>query len=161
VALVQLAGGEYVLAIMPRYRLLVGVGAAIAFIVLASSAVAAAILDVDTTEALGDPLIVRASGGLTPKLFYRATFTQSAKDRRRGRQCARNIDRPYRVGTSTARVYVFRGRVPRTLACTQGRRRFLIAVKPGRYVIVVGHKTGKASWASNAVTLRHGIQVTE
>jgi hypothetical protein len=115
---------------------------------------------VETTGALGDPLTVRASGGLTPKLSYRATFTQSAKDRRPGRQCARNIDRPYRVGTSTARVYVFRGRVPRTLACTQGRRRFLIVVKPGRYVIVVGHKTGKASWDPNAVTLRHGMEVT-
>jgi hypothetical protein len=118
--LVRLAGGEYVLAIMPRYPFLVGAGAAMAFIVLANGAVAAAILDVDTTGALGDPLIVRASGGLTPKLFYRATFTQSAKDRRPRRQCARNIDRSYRVGTSTARVYVFRGRVPRTLACTQG-----------------------------------------
>jgi hypothetical protein len=131
-----------------------------AFIVLASSAIAAPILDVETTGALGDPLTVRASGGLTPKLSYRATFTQSAKDRRPGRQCARNIDRPYRVGTSTARVYVFRGRVPRTLACTQGRRRFLVAVKPGRYVIVVGHKTGKASWDPNAVTLRRGMEVT-
>jgi hypothetical protein len=128
--------------------------------VLASSAVAAPMLDAPTTGAIGDPLTVRASGGLTPRLSYRATFTESAKDRHAGRQCARNIDRPYRIGTSTTRVYVFRGRIPHTLACTQARRRFLIAVKPGRYVIVVGHKTGKASWDPNALTLRRGIEIT-
>jgi hypothetical protein len=49
---------------------------------------------------------------------------------------------------------------PRTLACAQGRRRFTIEVRPGRHVIAVGHKTGKASWDGNAVTLRRGIQIT-
>jgi hypothetical protein len=128
---------------------------------MASGAIAAPLLDVETSGAVGDPLTVRASGGLTPKLSYRATFTQSAEDRRAGRQCARNIDRPYRVGTSTTRVYVFRGRVPRTLACTQGSRRFLIAVKPGHYTIVVGHKISKAGWDPKAVTLRRGVDVTD
>jgi hypothetical protein len=33
-----------------------------------------------------------------------------------------------------------------------------IEVRPGRYVIVVGHKIGKASWDRNAITLRRGIQ---
>jgi hypothetical protein len=97
---------------------------------------------------------------LTPALFYRATFTESAKDRRSGRQCARNIDRPYRTGTSTTRVYIVRGQVPRTLACTQGRRHLTIEERPGRDVIVVGHKTGKASWDPNAITLRRSIQIT-
>jgi hypothetical protein len=135
-------------------------GMALALVALAGSAVAAPMLDVQTAGGIGDSLTVRTSGGLTPALSYRAAFTESAKDRHPGRQCARNIDRPYRTGTSTTRVYVFRGRIPRTLACTQGRRRFLIAVKPGRYVIVVGHKIGKASWDPNAVTLRRGIEVT-
>jgi hypothetical protein len=97
---------------------------------------------------------------LTPALFYRATFTESPKNRRSGRQCARNIDRPVRTGTSPTRVYVFRGRVPRTLACVQGQRRFTIEVRPGRYVIAVGHKTGKASWDSDAIVLRRSIQIT-
>ncbi|HEY6759108.1 MAG TPA: hypothetical protein VI318_06440 [Baekduia sp.] len=127
---------------------------------LAITPVAAPMLDAPTTGVIGDPLTIRASGGLTPRLSYRATFTESAEERHAGRQCARDIDRPYRPGTSTSRVYVFRGRIPHTLACTQGRRRFLIAVKPGRYVIVVGHKTGKASWDPKAITLRRGIEIT-
>ena len=122
-------------------------------------AIAAPTLEAPPSAAVGDPLVVRASGGLTPKLVYRATFTESADQRRPGRQCGRNIDRPYRVGTSVSRVYSFHGRVPHTLACSQGRRRFLIPVRPGRYVIVVGHKIGKASWDPNAVTLRKSIQI--
>jgi hypothetical protein len=128
--------------------------------VLVGVAIAAPTLDVPKTARIGDPLTIRASGGLTPALFYRATFTESAKDRRSGRQCARNIDRPYRTGTSTTRVYVFRGRIPRTLACTQARRHFTIEVRPGRYVIVVGHKTSKARWDPSAITLRRSIQIT-
>jgi hypothetical protein len=128
--------------------------------VFVGTAMAAPTLDAPKTGRLGDPLTIRASGGLTPALFYRATFTESAKDRRSGRQCGRNIDRPYRTGTSKTRVYVFRGRIPRTLACTQGRRHFTIRVRPGRYVIAVGHKTGKASWDPNAITLRRSIHVT-
>lgn len=133
---------------------------AVVMAVLVATAIAAPTLDVPKTARMGDPLTIGASGGLTPALFYRATFTESAKDRRSGRQCARNIDRPFRTGTSTARVYVFRGRVPHTLACVQGRRRFTIEVRPGRYVIAVGHKTGKASWDSNAITLRRSIHIT-
>jgi hypothetical protein len=129
-------------------------------VVLVGTAIAAPALDVPRTARVGDPLTIRASGGLTPGLFYRATFSESAKDRRPGRQCARNVDRPYRTGTSTTRVYVFRGRIPRTLACTQDRRHFTIEVRPGRYVIAVGHKTGKASWDPNAITLRRSIQIT-
>jgi hypothetical protein len=132
----------------------------VAMAVVVGTAIAAPTLDVPTTGRIGDPLTIRATGGLTPALFYRATFTESAKDRHAGRQCARNIDRPYRAGTSTTRVYVFRGRIPRTLACTRGRRHFTIDVRPGRYVIAVGHKTGKASWDPNAITLRRGIHVT-
>jgi hypothetical protein len=130
-----------------------------AMAVLVGTAVAAPTLDAPKTGRIGDPLTISASGGLTAGLFYRATFTESAKDRRPGRQCGRNIDRPYRTGTSTTRVYVFRGRIPRTLACTRGRRHFIIGVRPGRYVIAVGHKTGKASWDPDAITLRRSIQV--
>jgi hypothetical protein len=36
-----------------------------------------------------------------------------------------------------------------------------IEERPGRYVIVVGHKTGKASWDPNAITLRRSIQITQ
>jgi hypothetical protein len=144
---------------MPRLPTRIGTSAAALAIVVAGPALAAPVLDAPSAGAVGDALVVRASGGLTPGLSYRATFTQSAADRRPGRQCARTFDRPYRAGTSPARVYVFRGRIPRTLACTQGRRRFLVAVTPGRYVIVVGHKTGRASWDPRAVTLRHAIEV--
>jgi hypothetical protein len=128
--------------------------------VLVGTAIAAPTLDVPKTGRIGDPLTISASGGLTRGLFYRATFTESARDRRPGRQCGRNIDRPYRTGTSKTRVYVFRGRIPRTLACTQGRRHFTIDVRPRRYVIAVGHKTGRASWDPNAITLRRGILIT-
>jgi hypothetical protein len=146
---------------MARTRLhtRIATSAVVLGVVVAGPALAAPVLDAPSAGAVGDPLVVRASGGLTPGLSYRATFTQSAGDRRPGRQCARTIDRPYRAGTSPARVYVFRGRIPRTLACTQGGRRFLVAVRAGRYVIVVGHKTGRASWDPDAVTLRHAIQV--
>jgi hypothetical protein len=46
------------------------------------------------------------------------------------------------------------------LACAQGRRRFTIEVWPRRYVIAVGHRTGKASWDRNAVTLRRSTEIT-
>jgi hypothetical protein len=98
--------GECVVAVMPRNPWLVGGSAAVAMAVVVGTAVAARTLDVPKTARIGDPLTIRASGGLTPALFYRATFTESAKGRHAGRQCARNIDRPYRAGTSTTRVYV-------------------------------------------------------
>jgi hypothetical protein len=145
---------------MRQARLSLAVGVLVVPAVAAGTAVAMPALDAPARAVVGDPLVVRATGGLTPGLVYRATFTQSAKDRRRGRQCARDIDRPYRAGTSATRVYRFRGRVPHTLACTEGERRFLIPVERGRYVIVVGHKTGKADWDPDAVTLRRGIEVT-
>jgi hypothetical protein len=126
----------------------------------AGTAIAASTLQAPSKAAIGDPLVVRVSGGLTPRLTYRATFTESADQRRPGRKCARNIDRPYRAGTSVSRIYRFRGRVPRTLACVQGARRFLTPVKRGRYVIVVGHKTGKARWDPDAITLRKNIRIT-
>jgi hypothetical protein len=127
---------------------------------LATTALAAPALDAPPTARIGAPLVIRASGGLTPRLYYRATFTQGAGQRVSGRECSRNIDQGFRSGTSTGRVYRWRGRVPRTLACYDGGRRFVIRTSPGRYVIVVGHKTGKTSWDTNAVTLRRSIQIT-
>jgi hypothetical protein len=145
---------------MNRSRLSVIALATCGSLAVTTGALAAPTLEVTSTGKIGDPLVIRAGGGLTPRLSYRATFTESASARRPGRQCARTIDRPYRAGTSPTRVYVFRGRVPRTLACLQGDRRFVIPVKPGRYVVVVGHKTGKASWDPAAATLRKALRVT-
>src|SRR5689334_12403852 len=101
---------------MPRAASLLAVFTAVPTTVLAASSTAAPTLVVPQTARVGDPLTVSASGGLTPGLFYRATFTERAAHRVPGRQCARNIDRGFRVGISPTRVYVFRGRVPRTLA---------------------------------------------
>jgi len=128
---------------------------------MSADAVASPVMNAPSAGRIGSALTVKASGGLTPKLYYRATFTESAADRRPGRQCSRNIDQGYRTGTSTARVYIFKGRVPTTLACSQGSKRFLIRTRPGhRYVIVIGHKTGKASWDASAVTLRRAFTIT-
>jgi len=149
-----------VLTDMPHAASLLTAGTAVTMTVLVASAVAAPTLAVPTTARVGDPLTVSASGGLTPGLFYRATFTERAAHRVPGRQCARNIDRGFRVGTSPTRVYVFRGRVPRTLACVAGSKRFTIPTRPGSYAIVVGHKTGKAAWDADAVTLRRSIEIT-
>jgi hypothetical protein len=145
---------------MARTASLLAASTAVTMIVLVAGAIAAPTLDVPKTASIGDPLTISAADGLTPRLFYRATFTERAARRVPGRQCARNIDRGFRVGTSPARVYVFHGRVPQTLACVQDSRRFTIPTTPGSYTVVVGHKTGKAAWDAGAVTLRRSIEIT-
>jgi hypothetical protein len=128
-------------------------------LVVCGSAVAAPTLEAPRSARIGGALTITAYGGLTPRLDYRATFTERVPDRVPGRRCRRDIDQGFSAGTSLTRRYVFHGRVPRTLACYEHGKRFEIKSHPGRYAIVVGHKTGPARWDPDAVTLRRIITI--
>ena len=144
---------------MPLPRLVIAALAGTAALATAPGALAAPVLDAPGAARIGTALTIKASGGLTPRLYYRATFIESADHRVRGRQCGRNIGTGFRTGTSLSRVYVFEGRVPQRLACVQGQRRFTVPVHAWLYTVVVGHKIGKAAWDSHAVALRQHVQV--
>lgn len=110
---------------------------------------------------IGDPVEVRATG-LKSGFFYRATLDQTMASKRRGIECARNIDRTIRVGSST-RTYVFRGRVPSTLGCRDTRSRgrvYPIRLRPGSYRWVIGRKTGVAAWDRRASLIVQRVQVS-
>jgi hypothetical protein len=125
----------------------------------------AAHISAPRSAARGAPLSIAISG-LAPtrshRVTYRLTFAPLGTGRTGAkRSCVRDIGTGYSVASAT-RVLHFTGRVPSTLVCYAGRggrRLGLTKVTPGTYALVIGVKTGKASWSPHATLQRRKITV--
>jgi hypothetical protein len=125
----------------------------------------AAHISAPRSAARGAPLSVAISG-LAPteshRVVYRLTFAPLGTGRAGAkRSCVRDIGTGYSVA-STTRVLHFTGRVPSTLVCYAGRggrRLGRTRVTPRTYALVIGVKTGKASWSTHATLQRRKITV--
>ena len=114
------------------------------------------------SAAMGAAVSISATG-LKPGFFYRATLDQAPADKTPGMACVRNIDQPFRVGHAD-RTYVWRGRVPTTLRCRNTHTdKFarVVALKPGTYRWIVGHKVGRAAWDTHATLLVQRVRITK